>query len=313
MPDPATALRSPSTTERCVVSWLSAGHSKAWGEETDIANARVASKQGRYTDRGLGGKPATPQDQAAWQADGSPRDWLRPLGKRDGKWYYLKTPTAPRPVFTTGQQTNGAVANAVGDASPLTMAKLAAFPADPAKLKALMIRYVNQDYRLVGGIPKGSTMDQELMGEAINLLQAPLRPAVKSAVYQVMAGLPGSKTLGLMRDPLGRTGYGVVIAATRMVKDADLPPATQGAAVLIVDPSSSQLLATEVIVTTPGTAVVHDPTGISPGSKGLCASLTGKTGQPAPCVPRVNYGPRHQGQVWWSTVIKSASWTNTAP
>jgi hypothetical protein len=284
-----------------------------WGEETDIANAPAASKQSWYVDQDLGGKPATPQDKAAWQADGSPPDWLRPAGKRDGKWYYLKTPTAPRSVFRTRTQMNGAVASALGDGSPLTMARLAAFPTDPAKLKALMIRYVNQDYRLVGGIPKGSTMDQELMGEAINLLQAPLPPAVKSAVYQVMAGLPGSRTLGLMRDPLGRSGYGVVIAATQMVKNADLPPATQGAAVLIVDPSTSQLLATEVIVTTPGTAVVHDPTGVSPGSKGLCVGLTGNAGQPAPCVPRVNYGPRHQGQVWSATVTKSASWTNTAP
>jgi hypothetical protein len=37
--------------------------------------------------------------------------------------------------------------------------------------------------------------------------------------------------------------------------------------------------------------------------------------QPAPasCVPPVYYGLRHQGQVWWYTVIKSAAWTHAAP
>jgi hypothetical protein len=300
------------TTQLRLAGSAASPYDMAWMTETDEANARAASKPSRWGGRQLGAKPATPQDEAAWQADGSPHDWLIPYVPSDNEgWNAAKTSSAPRAATVGDMQLHGQVAYAVGDGSWLTVAQLAAFPADPAKLKGVMIKYVNYDYRYVGGPPKG-TMDQNLMDEAVNLLQAPLTPAVKSAVYQVMAGLPGSRTLGLTRDPLGRSGYGIAIADTKMVEFAHLPPSTQGQAALIVDPTSGELLATEVVVTTPGTAVVHGHIGISTGSTGRCfVPYTGVL--PKKCVLPVYYGPRHQGQVWWYTAIKSASWTNTAP
>jgi hypothetical protein len=298
-------------------------YNMAWLSLTDEANARAVKQPSRWMSQELGAKPATPQDAAAWRADGSPRGWvIIPVlrVKPDGTVEFTKTSSAPGAPLAFDQQMNGDVADAVGDGSWLTTAQLAAFPADPARLKALMVRYVNYDYRFVGGPAKG-TMDQNLMVEAVNLLQAPLPPAVRSAVFQVMAGLSGSRTLGPMRDPLGRTGYGIAIADAQLVDEAWLPSGTQGEAVLIVDPASGQLLATEVIVTTPGSAVVPGQSARKhvaikadrgkPAAGG--SSPCQKQPAPASCVPPVYYGLRHQGQVWWYTVIKSAAWTHAAP
>ena len=40
----ATAFRSASTTEKCVVSVLSAGHSKLVGEETEARSSRIVRR-----------------------------------------------------------------------------------------------------------------------------------------------------------------------------------------------------------------------------------------------------------------------------
>jgi hypothetical protein len=276
----------------------------------DNALARVAGQPLKMVNQYLGAKPATSRDVAAWRADGSPTHDRQLVGIRRGRFKVsFGLPYAPSaPSVDQEPSQFGEVAWAVGDGSPLTTAQLAAFPSDPAKLKAQMIRYVNYDYRGVGGPPAGS-MDENLMTEAINLLQAPLPPAVESAVYQVMAGLPGSRTLGLMRDPLGRSGYGIAYAGQN-----SLPQGMQGQSVLIVDPSSGKLLATEVIVTTPGTGIVRylPPALVPTGGK---VHGPGCQGNPTPpgCIVPFTYGTRHQGQVWSYTVIKVAAWTNTLP
>jgi hypothetical protein len=276
----------------------------------DNASARVAGQPLKWVSQYLGATPATSRDAAAWRADGSPthgRDRVvAPAGRYKGKVIFLQrfAPSAPA-VFQVPNQ-DGAVVEAVGDGTPLTTKQLAAFPSDPDKLKALMIRYVNYDYRGAGGVgtPTAGSMDENLMTEAINLLQAPLPPPVESAVYRVMAGLPGSKTLGLMRDPLGRNGYAIAYTSENSLPQGmrgQLPRGMQGQSVLFVDPSSGKLLATEVIVTTPGTGIVrYNPcNGGNPAAPG--------------CIQPFSYGTRHQGQVWSYTVIKVAAWTNTLP
>jgi len=277
----------------------------------DDAWARVAGQPLKLVSQDLGAKPATPRDAAAWRADGSPTHGPRLLLKGLKGLRALSQSYAPSAPSADQEPSQfGEVAWLVGDGSPITTTQLAAFPSDPAKLRAQMIRWVNYDYRDVGGPPAGS-MDENLMTEAINLLQAPLPPAVESAVYQVMAGLPGSRTLGLMRDPLGRSGYGIAYAGQNI-----LPQGTQGQSVLIVDPSSGKLLATEVIVTTPGTGIVRDlPLGVVPAPGGGKVPGPRCKGNPIPsgCIIPFSYGTRHQGQVWSYTVIKVAAWTNTLP
>jgi hypothetical protein len=277
----------------------------------DNAWARVAGQPLKLVNQYLGAKPATSRDAAAWRADGSPTQGRKLLDVRNGVLKAISQSYAPSAPFVDQEPSQfGEVAWAVGDGSPLTTTQLAAFPSDPAKLRAQMIRYVNYDYRGVGGPPAGS-MDENLMTEAINLLQAPLTPAVESAVYQVMAGLPGSRTLGLMRDPLGRGGYGIAYAGQN-----SLPQGMQGQSVLIVDPSSGKLLATEVIVTTPGTGIVRDlPPGVVPTPGGGKVPGPRCKGNPPPsgCTVPFTYGTHHQGQVWSYTVIKVAAWANTLP
>lgn len=273
----------------------------------DNASARVAGQPLKWVSQYLGATPATSRDAAAWRADGSPTHGRDRVLAPGGRVIFLPRFAPSSPDAFQMPNPDGAVAYAVGDGTPLTTRQLAAFPSDPAKLKALMIRYVNYDYRGVGGVgtPTAGSMDENLMAEAINLLQAPLPPAVESAVYRVMAGLPGSRTLGLTRDPLGRSGYGIAYTSENSLpqgmRGGQLPRGMQGQSVLFVDPSSGKLLATEVIVTTPGTGIVrYNPCrGGDPRAPG--------------CIQPFSYGTRDQGQVWSYTVIKVAAWTNTLP
>jgi hypothetical protein len=113
-----------------------------------------------------------------------------------------------------------------------------------------------------------------------------------------MAALPGSETLGPMRDPLGRSGYAIADAGQYSLPA--LPHGMHVQPVLIVDPSSGKLLATEAFVTTPGAATVR----YTP-----C-----RTGNPVPgCIQPTSYGTRHYGQLWSYTIINVAAWTNTLP
>lgn len=116
--------------------------------------------------------PPLPEDTGAatWRADGSPTQGRGLLDARNGVVKASTQSYAPSAPFVDQEPSQfGEVARAVGDGSPLTTTQLAALPSDPAKLKAELIRYVNYDYRGVGGPPAGS-MDENLMTEAINLL-----------------------------------------------------------------------------------------------------------------------------------------------
>jgi hypothetical protein len=299
----------------------------AWSGETWYA--RAAGQQTWMISQGLPARPATAADAAAWRADGSPRAWpthFVPRGTPGGGLVFAYTTMAADPRSASAQQLNGAVGDAVGDGSWLTAAQFAAFPTDEAKLRNLMIHYVYVDYRAVGdqGMPP---MDESLMTESINLLQDPLPPRVKAAVFRLMASLPGARSLGAMTDPLGRDGYAIAIGDDTMV-GGNIDGAE---GVIIVDPVSGSLLATEVVVTAPGRTVQHTNEFIKASPHGGMLSVrSGKTKLPgggtasalpaclqqpaAPqCVLPVYYGPHYPGQVWQYTAIESAGWTNATP
>lgn len=290
-----------------------AGHpyNMAFSSSTDNWNARDAGVQSVWMSQDNGARPATQADAAAWRAAGAPNRWASAVfwDSQTRRPAYRYLTLAAQPVFTDTQNLNGDVGDAVGDGSWLTAKQFAAFPADPAKLKALMIHYAYWDYRAVG-VSSMPPMNQILMGEAVNLLQDPLTPPAESAVYKVMAGLPGSRSLGVMRDPLGRSGYGIAIADPSQL---GVPWITEAAsqAVVIVDPASGRLLATEMVVKTPGRTVVS-----TAPHRGKTAAPRCKAAKSAPsmvCDWPLYYGPQYQGQVWAYSAIVSAAWTNASP
>lgn len=260
--------------------------------------AQAPGQQSWFTGHDLGAKPATAADATAWRAAGSPRSWITSVAV---------SMAAAAPV-TSAQQLNGDVGYAVGDGTWLTAAQFRAFPADPVKLKALMIRYIYQDYSKVPGTGM-PPLTESLLSEAVNLLQDPVTPPVRSAIYRVLAGLPGVRSLGPMRDPLGRSGYGIEIGSAEMAGGTYEADEAGDNAVAIISPATGALLATEVLAITPGQTILRSYPQAGGKASPRCKS------QPKLfwCGLPVYYGPRYQGQVWMYTAIESMGWTNSTP
>ncbi|MGS2618429.1 CU044_5270 family protein [Micromonospora sp. LZ34] len=185
----------------------------------------------------LGAVPATAADEAAWRRDGSPTRWT----ERD--------PDLPDPIVIEAAAGPTEVIDArpprprrgmggtpretfmVGG-MPMTLAELSALPADPAALKAALLR--------ARGAKGSVTVRQAfLFWSAKELLfDVPATPRVRAAAYRLLADLDGVTLLGPVEDRHGRAG--MAVAYTRRGDGGNLVQIR-----LIVDPGTGQALAEE--------------------------------------------------------------------
>jgi hypothetical protein len=153
----------------------------------------------------LGAAPASAADRAAWQAHGSPAT------------VHI---TAPKPfdlsVAAPGKRYGNVIDPrhlfALGDRNA-SQAELDALPTDPAGLRAaLLARYKG------GGGDMPTDRNQWLYSVASSvLIDLTVSGAVRSAAYQVLAGLPGVRAIGAVTDERGRAGQAV--ATTQRLGD----------------------------------------------------------------------------------------------
>lgn len=85
--------------------------------------------------------------------------------------------------------------------------QLLALPADPVKLRGLLLAGGRwQDW--------GDGSAVSYLFEAVPMaLQLPVTGPVRSALYQVLAGLPGVQSLGRVRDAVGQQGNAIALSA----------------------------------------------------------------------------------------------------
>jgi len=110
----------------------------------------------------------------------------------------------------------------------LTWAQLYALPTDPAKLGAMLsdkVKGYGPDPNPTGGV---SAVQEEFVEIGDLLRESPASPALRKALYEVAAGIPGVRLVGNLKDALGRTGVGV---------------ARNGEETLLIAPATGQLLA----------------------------------------------------------------------
>lgn len=153
----------------------------------------------------LAAQPASARDRAAWRNDGSPATWNidqensladphgytngfdRDITAGRGKLLNVSILVAPDGnVFEFGH-------------TWLTARQLQALPASPARLKALIL----------GG--HAAAARSYVFQVTPSLLTMPVTPAVRAALYRMLAGLPGVQSLGQVKDPAGRPGAAVAI------------------------------------------------------------------------------------------------------
>jgi hypothetical protein len=109
----------------------------------------------------------------------------------------------------------------------LTWDKLYALPTDPAKLGAVLsdkVKGYGPDPNPTGGV---SAVQEEFVEIGDLLRESPASPALRKALYEVAAGIPGVRLIGNLKDALGRTGVGVA----------------RNGETLLIDPATGRLLA----------------------------------------------------------------------
>jgi hypothetical protein len=187
---------------------------------------RAADGREHLISRTLGTRPLTAADEAAWRRDGSPTRWL--VTDKGREIELTAAPSAPQArtqaadCLVRGGVTKRDFGRCYGVDYLL---KLRAD--DRAALKAALLE---------GGVSEESALypSYALNQGAYALTELPLRPEVRAEVFRLMADLPGVRSLGRMRDPLGREGVGIAVSG---------PQAGALGVQLIVDPDSGHLLA----------------------------------------------------------------------
>jgi hypothetical protein len=181
-------------------------------ETIGTANWAASSPHGLspYVFQPLTVQLATGADEAAWRRAGSPTTWSAdqeasvadPRGFTDGSSAAVSA-AAGRPSTIFAQ--TGSEPFEVGNQS-LSARGLLALPADPARLKALI---------LTGWSAKAWGSAQSYLFQVTpQILTMPVTPAVRAALYQMLAGLPGVQSLGQVRDAGGQLGVAVALSGS---------------------------------------------------------------------------------------------------
>ena len=255
--------------------------SSTWDARSDGRRSWTLPAAG-YTE-----KPATPGALAAWRADGSPA--LPGWHSSQQAWWRV-----------------GGDVGGFGNAN-LTLAQFQALPSDVSGLRAAISGEVARE-----GI-KAGTVDasQRMFGICAQLLKLdPITSGVRAAVFQVLATVPGVRSIGRVTDPLGRTGYGI----EQLGQNPD--------EVLVIAPGTGTLLADEELESTlqggqrptasgaapgpstcPGGKIISDPVG-----RRLCETSSKELfvlGQAELALPI--------GTLESYDVLVSQGWTNAPP
>ncbi|MGW7482392.1 CU044_5270 family protein [Nonomuraea muscovyensis] len=197
---------------------------------------RQDGRQDRWAGRYLGAGPATPRDEAAWRAAGSPGTWRYPadvtgLGRVTPEALVEAAPGEPRsgPHRVGWRDADGILTK------QLTGWKaLGTIPDDPARLRAYLVARIARE----NGAYVGREMEAELRKTCLEIIsRLPVSPELRAAAYRILASLPGMTAEGQVTDPLGRTGQALTY---QVVEDGRLSDRR-----LVIDPASGLPLAEE--------------------------------------------------------------------
>ncbi|MCP2351570.1 hypothetical protein [Nonomuraea roseoviolacea] len=151
-------------------------------------------------------RPATPADERAWRAAGSPAKVQRVCTPGTRAADCVKLPMRAKRTdcwYTRGvTPDHGPAAHPLG---PYTLAEISALPADDKGLRAwLRARWeADRTKRATARTEEAALADSRF------LLTTPLTPAARAAVLRLLADLPTTSVLGPAKDPLGRGGLAV--------------------------------------------------------------------------------------------------------
>jgi hypothetical protein len=190
--------------------------------------------------------PADSKEEAIWKRAGSPKKVDVYLVDQNGEsdvWKATLGATSTQVIERPADRVRGQFRVNGHWASLKEVRQL---PSDPTKLRKAMLKEFAA--AVESGKPAGRagklaedaddwTQDRWLFSNASEILTLPVTPAVRSAVYQILADLPHVRNLGPSVDRTGRTGNTVAISWRG--------PVGQQEDRMIIDDRTGLLLATE--------------------------------------------------------------------
>ncbi|GAA2441323.1 CU044_5270 family protein [Streptomyces macrosporus] len=167
--------------------WIAAGTDEQWSQDID-----------------LGARPASPADEEAWRADGSPKEWdLTPPDAPDGAEREIVTHKGEGLIDADAP---GGIADS-GRMGDFDTAELPTLSTEPEKLRTQLTALVDRHYN---GPPR--IMAELLLRTTVHLaFDMPATPRQRAAAYRLLATLPGVRDLGETETRDGRTGKAVAI------------------------------------------------------------------------------------------------------
>ncbi|MEV0901077.1 CU044_5270 family protein [Actinoplanes sp. NPDC049802] len=164
---------------------------------SEIWLSRSGGGPTRVVSQPLGLTPATPADDDAWRAAGSPGQVLvgKPLPNGEtGPGTPVGIGAGPRTVSTSDARVHAF----------LSVPDLEKLPAEPEALRAALLKHFDG-----GGGDMPTDRDQWLLNVASGLVtEIPVSGEVRAAAFRLIATLPGTRSLGVVADRHGRTGEG---------------------------------------------------------------------------------------------------------
>ncbi|MEU6997670.1 CU044_5270 family protein [Nonomuraea sp. NPDC046570] len=168
--------------------------------------------QSWWIDQDLGVKPATPQDEAAWRAEGAPTSWRYPKNMKTEELFAV--PFRPLEA-AAGEQTaarlHGKWKGSAGDLTGelITWKELRAIPGEPDKLRSYLEERITR--RLTADPDAGIDVEKVtallLRQGCVDIIsRLPASPEARASAYRILASLPGIRAEGETTDPLGRPG-----------------------------------------------------------------------------------------------------------
>ena len=188
-------------------------------------------------------RPKSPEDEAAWRRDGSPSKWC--MGNTDTE------PSQPNCLHTapgTASLTRvGEDTFVVVEGRELTFAQLQRLPDDPEALGDWVVDAVDDD---LDPSASAEVLDDNVAEVLANLLvDVPAPPGVRAAAYRALADMPNVRSIGPIRDEIGRAGVGILMdTAGIVVAGGGQYKAGNLTRKLIIDSDTSHVLASQANV-----------------------------------------------------------------
>jgi hypothetical protein len=177
----------------------------------------------RMVDRDIRASFATPADKAAWQRAGSPAlTDMKPFSA-DSRYN--------EPYLELGPKGT-------------TMADLPKLPATASGLEKLIRADRKRSLGRLNGLGAGDQEPpylEDVYDAALGIITAPTTPKVRAAAYRMLAGQRGIRSLGQVRDGLGRPGVALAVRLHQPTTHGT----EKGEEHLIIDPVSANVLARE--------------------------------------------------------------------